>query len=289
MAVACDNACDIIALVRRYGDDGECMKMLEELRWPDGPRCCRCDSAKAKKITGRRFYNCRDCGHQYSVTSGTFLHRTHLPLIKWVIAAALICNAKKGISAKQLSRDIAVTYKVAWAMSHKLRRAMQKAQARQRPFRGTVEVDESYIGSPAAGKRGRGAANKTILFGAKERHSRRVRVCVIPDIRHKTISTAVKRFVDFRAKTLIADQFRAYDPLKNMYTLKRIRHKESYTRGGVHTQGVESLWAAIKRQYHGTHHWISPKHMPLYLAEIAFRMDGKGKAAYQRVLRSALT
>src|SRR5207248_3902663 len=140
---------------------------LEDLRWPKGIRCPRCESPKISRIAKRRQFDCDSCRYQFSVRVGTLFHDSKLPLWKWFLAVYLMGESRKGISANQLKRTLGVTYKTAWYLCHRIRSAMVDENAP--PLSGIVEVDETYIGGKVRG-RGRGyKANKTLVVGAIER------------------------------------------------------------------------------------------------------------------------
>lgn len=278
----------LIELAQRYDTREKCLALLESLRWPNGPECPACNSNAAYRIVERHLFECGGCGHQFSVTAGTIMHRSHLPLTKWVLAIAMICNARKGISACQLARDLHTTYKTAWYLCHRIRRAMRETDWLQK-FTGIVEVDETYIGGRArGGKRGRGAPNKTCVFGAKERGGK-VRIQTIPNITGDRIEKAVRDYVDSDAEMVVADQLNSYNQLAAEFTMERINHTREYVRGEIHTQGIESLWAIVKRQANGTHHRMSPQYLPLYLGEIAYRFNHRAEDdMFLSVMRNVL-
>jgi transposase-like protein len=277
----------LIELCQQYDTPEKCLDLLESLRWPDGPVCHKCGSIKAYRIEKRRLYECADCGHQYSATSGTIMHRSRLPLVKWILAVALITNARKGVSACQLARDLHIGYKTAWYLGHRIRRAMRETSWMQK-FTGIVELDECYIGGRSRGKRGRGAANKTPVFGVRERGGK-VRFQIMHKITGKNIRDAVHQYVDTNAEMVMADQYQAYDQLAAEFTVGRINHTREYVRGKIHTNSIESIWAIIKRQVHGTHHRMSPQYLPLYLSEISYRFNHRDDhTLFLKVLRNAL-
>ena len=157
----------IIEVFQRFDTEEKCIAHFERLRWPSGPICPKCEGKRVFKFdtygkTGkpRHLYECVDCRYQFSVTVGTIFHNSHLPLVKWFLAIYMICSAKKGVSAKQLQRELCVTYKTAWYMAHRIRLAMQEDKDFVRRFSGVVQVDETYVGGKTSGKRGRGTANK---------------------------------------------------------------------------------------------------------------------------------
>src|SRR6266850_2207678 len=144
---------NLIDVTRQFSTDDKCLDYLEKMRWPHGVCCVNCGVLNVSKITREkkgknqrtRIYQCleKECGKQFSATSGTIFNDTHLPLIKWFMAIALICEAKKGISAKQVERHLGVNYRTAWHLCHRIREAMQDGGVL---LTGVVEVDETYVG-----------------------------------------------------------------------------------------------------------------------------------------------
>ena len=281
----------LVELARRFDTREKCVALLESLRWPDGPQCLRCGSEKAYRVTLNRRtpgFECANCKYQYSVTTGTVLHDSRLPLEKWILGAAIICNARKGVSACQLARDLHVTYKTAWYLGHRLRRAMRETDWLTK-FTGVVELDETYLGGKArGGKRGRGAPNKTIVFGARERNGK-VRIQTLPTITGRNIEEAVRKYVETDAEMVVADELNSYNQLAAEFTMERINHTREYVRGKIHTNSIESIWAIVKRQAHGTHHKLSPQYLPLYLSEISYRFNHRNRGdLFLDVLRNGL-
>ncbi len=130
-------------LVERFGTEEKCRAYLEELRWPEGVKCPRCESESVSRITTRNQLDCNDCRYRFSVTTGTLFHDSHLPLTKWFMATYLVTESKKGISAKQLQRMLRVAYRTAWYLSHRIRDAMGDDD--QPLLRGIVEADETFV------------------------------------------------------------------------------------------------------------------------------------------------
>ena len=138
---------NLAELSEQFGTDEKCRKVLEQLRWPDGPKCPRCAS-KATPIANRPQYDCDACHFQFSVTAGTIFHDSHLSLWKWFITVALLCQSKKGMSACQIHRTIGVSYKTAWYLTHRIREAMMDVEPKKLQG-GTIEIDETYVGGKA--------------------------------------------------------------------------------------------------------------------------------------------
>jgi transposase-like protein len=180
-----------------FQSDVECARYLAGLRWPDGFSCPKCKHEKAW-ITNRYLYVCAECGKQTSLTAGTILEGTRLPLLTWFRAAWMVSSSKAGVSAKELQRELGIGYHAAWLLLQKLRLAMKRPGRDQDKLSGDIEVDESYLGGPVpGGKRGRGAEGKVIIAIAVERKGvgkrskrwklGRARIKVVPDVKAKTL------------------------------------------------------------------------------------------------------
>src|SRR5689334_5570806 len=142
---------NLLSILEAYDTDAECRAYLEELRWPNGVECPRCQSTSISRIKARKVFDCDKCRYQFSVTAGTIFHDSHLPLPKWFLAIFLVTESRKGMSALQLKRLLKVSYKTAWYLCHRIREAMREVNPE--PLTGTVEVDETYIGGKWKGKR----------------------------------------------------------------------------------------------------------------------------------------
>ena len=145
---------DLPKLVEDFRSEAKCRAYLESLRWPETVACPRCQSVKISRIASRSQFDCDSCRYQFSVTAGTIFHDSHLPLWKWLLATYMMAEAKKGVSANQLKRTLAVSYKTAWYLCHRIRAAMKDANPR--PLDGIVEVDETWVGGKRRGV-GRGS------------------------------------------------------------------------------------------------------------------------------------
>ena len=151
----------LFEVFQRVNTEGKYREHFKRIRWPNGVECIRCGclslteyetQGNTGKVTHR--WQCLDCKYNFTVTTGTIFHGSHMPLTKWFLAIYLICSSKKGVSAKQLQRQLDVTYKTAWYMGQRIRLAMQEDEGFCEKFSGTVEVDETYIGGKGRGKRG---------------------------------------------------------------------------------------------------------------------------------------
>ena len=150
---------------RQFRNDDDCLAFVYRSRWPNGPKCGKCGKSSFHKVVGRRSYACI-CGHHLYPTAGTIFHKSPTPLKSWFFAMFLMTASKNGVSAKELERQLGVTYKCAWRMAHQIRLLMQEEG---NLLSGIVEADETYMGGVRKGKRGRGAEGKTPVIGVLER------------------------------------------------------------------------------------------------------------------------
>lgn len=274
--------------------EDEARTYLESLRWPEGPVCPHCGSVNAVALQGKShrpgLKKCRDCRRQFSVTVGTIFERSHLPLRHWVYAFARMCASKKGISAKQLERELGISYKAAWFMCHRIRHAM--VPTNPTPFTGIVEVDETYVGGkprPGDGKthkRGRGTS-KIPVVALVERDGRAVS-SPVPNVTHHTLKDVILETVD-PSITLYTDEFRAYNGMdQHVAAHEAVVHSEGqYAKeGGIHSNTVESYFALLKRGVYGTYHHLSKKHLHRYCAEFSFRWDFRKSTDAERTVQA---
>ncbi len=163
---------NLINLIEKYGsDDNKCREYLETLKWMGVVRCPRCGSEKISRIKKRGQFDCDACRYQFSVTAGTIFHDSHLPLWKWFLAVYLMAESKKGISANQLKRSLNVSYKTAWYLCHRIRKAMQEVTPSPQ-LCGVVEVDETYVGGKYDKRRKRGPWQKQPVMGLLQREGK---------------------------------------------------------------------------------------------------------------------
>lgn len=267
---------NLSALNVDFDTDSECREALEDLRWPDGVRCLRCDSDKISRISTRRQYDCDSCRYRFSVTTGTVFHDSHLPLQKWFLAVLLLCEAKKGMSANQMKRTLGVAHKTAWYLCHRIREAMKTENPE--PLSGTIEVDETYVGGRVRGRGlGRGVylSNKTMVLAAIERGGE-IRLST----GKKNDRTTLHEFIKTNApnpERIITDEYQAYRGIADGDTThETVTHsKGEYVRGSVHTNTVESAFGLFKRGVVGSFHQISAKHIDRYLNEFEFRFNNR--------------
>jgi len=157
---------NFVSILKQYGTDEKCRTALEKLRWPKNITCPKCDSDKISRVYERGTFDCDNCRYQFSVTSGTMLHDTHLPLTVWFYVTFVMCESKKGVSANQIKRMFGISYKTAWYLCHRIRAAMLEIAPEK--LDGTVEVDETYVGGKA--RRWRSRSDKQVVIGIRQRN-----------------------------------------------------------------------------------------------------------------------
>ena len=265
---------NLVELIDRFHSEDSCRARLEELRWPEGVECPRCDSKSVNLLEDRYQYQCRSCRYQFSVTAGTIFHDTHLPLWKWFLAVYLIVESKKGISANQLKRMIGVTYKTAWYLSHRIRDALNEVDAQL--LRGIVEVDETFVGGEVEGK-GRGyKGNKTVVVGAMQRNGN---IClqVVRGTDRETLHGFIRENTAGDTEAIYTDEWPAYKGIADKDTKhEAVKHRDKeWARGEVHTNSIENVWSLLKRSIVGSYHQVSAKHLDAYLDELEFRFNNR--------------
>jgi len=279
-------------LLEKYNGEDKCRAYLEELRWPHGPVCVKCDSKNVMRVGGREeVLRCKDCQAQFTVTVGTIFHDSHLPLPKWFMAICLICESKKGMSALQLKRLLGTGYKTAWYLTHRIRQAMMNANGADEKLTGTVEIDDTWIGGRNYKGTGSGRENKSCIVGVTERGGK-LRLMVVQDLSSDSIKKVVKKWVSKDLELIVSDQLSAYVPaIGPVYRQKyaRISHKRTYVEGNVHTNCIENRFSLLKRGIVGSWHKVSVKHLQRYLEEVSFRFSQrKNPALFSETLLNLL-
>lgn len=271
---------NIIQVYKQFPTEADCIAHLEAVRWKGKPFCPYCGTiGNSTPMPKEQRHHCNACKTTFSVTVRTIFHHTHLPLQKWLLAVSLVLNAKKGLSARQLARDIEVNKSTAWRMGMQIRKAMAEGAQRQL-LQGVVEMDETYIGGkPRKGgggsppKRGRGT-KKTSVVGMVERGGNvKAKVVKKDKLNAKSLSALVRQNVDVDNAVLITDEYKGYLGIKRFMDHRTINHQIWYVDGDIHTNGIESFWALLKRGIVGQYHKVSLKHLPSYLDEFSYRFN----------------
>jgi transposase-like protein len=274
-----DKYLDLTTITAEFATEESARAFFERVRWPDGAVCPHCGCKNAYKI-GRRenarrharpgLWYCRDCKDQFTVTEGTVMESSHIPLNKWLLAIYLLGASKKGMSAHQLHRQLGVTYRSAWFMCHRVRYAMAMEPIRSK-LSGTVEVDETWIGGTHKGQ-GQGQKRTKQIVATLVKRGGEARSFHIKDVTSKTLRDVVRKNV-VSDGTVYTDSYTGYHDLdEDVPTHATVNHAAGeYVRGDVHTNTVEGFFSLLKRGIIGTYHHVSPQHLHRYLSEFDYR------------------
>ncbi len=264
---------NLVKLAENFQCEDTCRDYLGELRWPDGVECPRCESKSISTKKKRDQYDCNSCRYQFSVTSGTIFHDSHLPLWKWFLAVYLMMDSKKSISANQIKRMLKVSYKTAWYLCHRIRKGIEEEKIKPQ-LGGTVEVDETFIGRRYDPRRRRRAWDKQAVIGLLQRDGK-LEARKIPT-RSKQILTGIVRDRVKKGSKVFTDEYVGYRTLGASHKHETVNHREEeWARGTVHTNGIESAWSLFKRSIVGSFHQISEKHLDAYLDEFEWRFNNR--------------
>lgn len=272
---------------KRFPTDDSCLEELMSKKYGSQSRCpdLNCNKiTKFHKVKGRKCYECQWCGYQVYPTAGTIFHKSATPLTDWFYVMYLMTATRSGVSAKEIQRQLGVTYKCAWRMCHQVRKAMgEKPMLRRK-----VEADETYVGGVRRGKRGRGAEGKTPVFGMVQRKGK-ISAIVVGNVKSKTVQPIINSTVK-KGSTVMTDEFNIYNRVrKSGYSHEVVRHAiKEYVVGNIHANNIEGFWSQLKRGISGTHVWVSGKHLQKYVDEFAFRYNQRDEVTpmFDRLLRN---
>lgn len=277
---------NIIQVFKNFPTQESCIQHLESKRWPEKVTCAYCGSDRTYPRKQDLRHHCNSCSKSFSVTVGTIFHDTRVPLQKWFLAISLIINAKKGISARQLARDIEVNKDTAWSMAMRIREGMKDNGAL---LHGVVEMDETYVGGkPRKGAkkkydddnnpgspRGRGT-KKTPVVGMVERNGNVKAEKVNKDcLKCKDMNELVRKNVNPHGSVLVTDEYRGYNKISKLLKHYTINHSVEYANGEIHTNTIESFWAIVKRGIVGQFHKVSEHYLDKYLDEFTYRYNAR--------------
>lgn len=271
---------NLMQLFRAFPDEQAAINHLTAIRWAGGKYCPLCGNADESKIgtlTGTNTHKCYACRKRFSIKVGTIFQDTKLPLRTWFAAIWMITNHPKGIASTTLAKDLGITQKTAWFVLHRLRHAA-RTDSFNAPLKGAVEVDETFVGGkainrPRSKRTGiRGPTGKTAVLGMLERGGE-LRAGVVPNVQQMTIQPLVHAHVEAGA-TLYTDEAGTYRGIMGFDHHTTNHNAGVYVVDGHnHTNSIEGVWALLKRQIFGVHHWVSPKHLDRYVGEMAFRFN----------------
>lgn len=299
---------DLIKLNKKFNTKAKCLDYLIKLRWGKTVICPKCKSKKVVSLKSQKGrYHCYNCKTTFSVLTDTIFEYTGLSMQKWFTIIALMTNAKRGISAKDIERNAGVTYKTAWYSAMRIRCAM--IDHCNIVLENFVEMDEAYVGGkprkkakkqqkvadskPSIStlenvKRGRGT-KKTPIVGIVERNGDVV-VKVIEKLTFRNLSAMLKEHVNTEKATLITDEYKGYSPMDDIIEHFVIKHSKEFTRGAIHTNTIEGFWSIIKNSIKGNHIKISKKYLPFYLLNAQYIYNHRNYRGnlFEKFLKEAL-
>ena len=291
-----------------FHDESKAREHLESIRWPNGPWCPHCGNADPEKITklaGKShregLHVCNECREHFTVTVGSVMERSHIPLHKWVLGFHLMASSKKGVSAHQLMRQLGLgSYRTAWFLAHRIREAMKEVDSEPMGGKGkTIEADETYYGqleTPRKSKvrkdrpftkKGKGIGQKRAILGLVERGGK-VRTFHVQNANIEYVRAVIVANVS-RKSDLHTDESRIYTTMgKEFAAHKTVNHRSGeYVRGTVHTNTVENVWSVFKRGMKGIYQHCGEAHLHRYLAEFDFRYNRRSKLGISDTERAA--
>lgn len=282
-------------------DEAACAQYLTAQRWPKGFACPRCGGRSRGYIASRRVHECAACGYQCSVTAGTIFHKTRVPLVDWFWAIYRMSQAKKGISALQLSKEIGVSYPTAWLMQHKIRKAMADRDQRYQ-LRGLLEVDEGYVGGVERGKKqqiGRGVLKSVVAVAVERRGTGGEGQKPIPGFTALSVvqdasAPSLHGFLQAKVQVgsaILTDAWQSYRGIeaKGFQHLPLRRGSDPAASSRLFPW-VHITLSNLKRFLLGTHHKVEPQHLKRYVAEFAYRLNRRGleESLFHRLARACL-
>ncbi len=276
--------------MKEFPDDDACLEFLWRNRYSqDGihAQCPKCKTEREFKryehSQQRQAWTCQACGKHIAPTAGTIFHKSSTSLHLWFYAMYLMASTRCGISAKQLERELGVTYKTAWRIAHQIRHELMAEEFETFDTGAPIEIDEAYIGGRRRGRKGSvagrpsGETHYAPVFGMLQRGGKVV-VTTVENAKRVSLQPHILERI-LPASTVYTDEWRAYDFLgKAGYNHTRVNHTEKvYVSGDCHTNTIEGFWSLTKRGIGGVYHSVSKKHLQDYQSEYAWRYNRRNE------------
>ncbi len=279
-------AVNLLNIQKKYNTQAKCLNLLVKIRWGKTVKCPKCDSDKVRVLDKQqKRYFCKTCKVQFSVFTDTIFEGTRLELPKWFTTIVLVLNAKSGMAAKEIERNMGFTYKTAYYTAMRIRVGMIEPESK---LNGIIEMDESYFGGKARKrskltapndpdissvtlKRGRGT-NKVSVVGMVQRKGK-VKTKLIEKLTKRNLLAMLKQNARSENSILVTDGFRSYKELEKYIDRLEITHSKEFSRGIVHVNTIEGFWSYVKNGIRGSYKSISKKYLPFYLAEYEWKFN----------------
>jgi transposase-like protein len=273
--------CSVVKLIKQFPTEQSCLDFLEKIRFKDGYYCVYCGSTKVSKHNEkdrRSRLQCGDCKKSFSVTVGTIFHRTHFDLRNWFYIISMMLNAKKGISAYQVARELELNRPTVWAIMHRVRKALATEQGEL--LRGIFEMDETYLknnkneSDDDNHKGGHSNKTHTPIIAFKEKNGN-LKAFVADDTTSATLSEIIINNIEAGSE-LHTDEYNAYKFTRKFWKHKSVNHSVEYVSAeGIHTNSVEGFWSLLKRGIKGNFHFVTKKYLESYVTEFEYRYNNR--------------
>ena len=290
-AMAKTKGMTLLEFQRKFQNEQACRDYLFQLRWGNGFACPRCRGNKFYFIEKRMLYECSSCGHKTSLTAGTIMHKTKLPLLTWFWAIYLVAHDKRGRSALSLAQVLNLNYRTAWRLLHKIRCAMQQRDA-QYQLTGLVEMDDTYIGAPKSGTDGRGTTKQAVAVALQTDTKGNPQLVRMKVIQRVTIAEIhrVAREVVAAGSTIISDGHSSYKRLTEL-GYQHVSQDFKRANPDVFLKWLHVVIGNAKAFIEGTYHGLSTRYLQTYLDEFCYRFNRRRNPneLFSRLLNACLS